>query len=805
MKKKLTAVVLSLVLALSSTGTLQVRAADTTGQEAAPVQEEAEAGQAETIAENASKGEAEQAETADVQDDIAQPDENGDISGAAAAEAAAAAEDPAEEGSGAGEEEDAFLADSAESLAEEEDAADALEAGNAVDSGSCGDHVKWTLTGTGNNLTLTFSGSGPMEEYWMNETPWASYRDRIKKVIVEDGITEVGVFACYSFSRLTDVSLPDTLTCISVAAFEDCEALRTISIPVNVTEISASAFAGCSSLTSVNIPYGVSMMEASVFSDCSSLTDITIPESVTRIMEDAFYGCSSLSTITIPESVTEIDYGVFEGCDSLKRINISDWEKWYNIEFGGQTKLHGDLYVNGKKLTEVVIQDGETEISSGPLSGITSIKKVTIPDSVIYIWDYAFEECSGLETVDMPDSLSLIGEYAFSGCGSLTDITIPAGVKTIREGAFSECGSLTDITVPDSVTSLEGGVFPGSYEDSADFIVFTHNPYVKKICRLSKAAYFDKTAPSIAKITSHNGSDIRVHFDKTDDSLNLEDILEPDELLMREDFPEEGYISGYQIKYADNKSMKGAKSIILKDKKGSSKVITGLQNGKTYYVQAQHYLKQNEKTRWSKWSQVKSVTVGQDPYPTNIEKLSAYIGSHIRADWPKTAGASGYHIKYADNSSMDGAKEVFVKGNSTFTKTLTGLKNGKTYYVKIQTYRTVSGKTSWSPWSKAKSIKVDQTPYGSSIKKLTKVSAAQMKVTWDKAPSASGYHIQYKYYDDDKDPVQKDIYISGNGTLTKTVAGLRKNRNYSVRIQTYRKVSGKTFWSSWSKWKQIKM
>ena len=125
--------------------------------------------------------------------------------------------------------------------------------------------------------------------------------------------------------------------------------------------------------------------------------------------------------------------------------------------------------------------------------------------------------------------------------------------------------------------------------------------------------------------------------------------------------------------------------------------------------------------------------------------------------------------------------------------------------MKIQTYRTVSGKTSWSPWSKAKSIKVDQTPYGSSIKKLTKVSAAQMKVTWDKAPSASGYHIQYKYYDDDKDPVQKDIYISGNGTLTKTVAGLRKNRNYSVRIQTYRKVSGKTFWSSWSKWKQIKM
>ena len=151
---------------------------------------------------------------------------------------------------------------------------------------------------------------------------------------------------------------------------------------------------------------------------------------------------------------------MFEGCDSLKRINISDWEKWYNIEFGGQTKLHGDLYVNSKKLTEVVIQDGETEIGSGPLSGITSIKKVTIPDSVIYIWDYAFEEMQRLETVDMPDSLSLVGEYAFSGCGSLTDGYNSGRCKDDQgEGAFSECGSLTDITVPDSVTSLEGGVF----------------------------------------------------------------------------------------------------------------------------------------------------------------------------------------------------------------------------------------------------------------------------------------------------------------------------------------------------------
>ena len=151
---------------------------------------------------------------------------------------------------------------------------------------------------------------------------------------------------------------------------------------------------------------------------------------------------------------------------------------------------------------------------------------------------------------------------------------------------------------------------------------------------------------------------------------------------------------------------------------------------------------------------------------------------------------------------MDGAKEVFVKGNSTFTKTLTGLKNGKTYYVKIQTYRTASGKTYWSPWSKAKSIKVGQIPYGSSIKNVTWVSDTKLKLTWDKAPGASGYHIQYQYdVYDDEDLVTKEIFINGSGTLSTTIKVPNNILNFWVRIQTFRKVSGKTYWSSWSKWK----
>ena len=818
MKKKAITLLLSLVLASGNIGNVQVLAADTTEQEAEVVQEAETTEQDDELLQE--EAPAEEADVENAAEDISEPVEE---------------EEPVPGNEEQVPEDKDFETDEAVDEEEfdisEEAAADVLETeeneitdesidalADVVDSGSCGDDITWTLTGTGSDLTLTFSGSGPMDDLWESNIPWASNRAKVKRVIIEDGITSVGDYVCYSLNRMTEVSLPDSLTyigeygfanCLALKsvripgnvtkiyeeAFSGCSAMTSITIPDSVTSIGDSAFSGCSSLTEIDIPDSVSYIGSYAFSECSNLTNIIIPDGVTGIEYDTFYNCSNLSSITIPDSVTYIGGSAFSGCDKLNRINFSDLASWVRINFNYYTGIRGDLYLNGNLLTEIVIPDGTTEISSGPFTGITSIKKVTIPESVTKIGSSAFSGCSGLTDVNIPDSVTSIEDNAFYGCSSLSSINIPDSVKNIGYEAFEKCDSLKSLTIPDSVTSIEWDSFPRRYWDTNDFVIFTQNSYVKDFCELRDYAYFDKTAPSIAKLTSHNGSDIRVFFDKKGESLERYDY---------DDTGKEFYYVGYQIKYADNKNMTGAKSVFLKDKKAASKVITGLKNGKTYYVQIQHYLKNGKTSHWSKWSQIESVTVGQTPYNTNVSKLSTYIGSHIKIDWTKTAGASGYHIKYADNSSMTGAKEVFVKGNSTFTKTLTGLKNGKTYYVKIQTYRTVSGKTYWSSWSPAKSIKVDQIPYGSSIKKLTQESSTKMKVTWDKAPSASGYHIQYRWYDENQEKsVTKDVFINSNGTLSKTITGLKTNTYYDVRIQTFRKVSGKTYWSSWSKEKDI--
>lgn len=234
---------------------------------------------------------------------------------------------------------------------------------SADDSGNCGDwdnegSVTWKWVES--THTITISGNGAMAEYWGGDPgdpysygpiPWDNYKESIRTLIIEPGVTSVAGFN--QCTNLTSVTLPNTISTIGNLAFLGC-AFSSFTIPTSVEKIGYGAFRDCSNLTSITIPSNVTSIDSYPFAYCSSLSSIlvdsgnsvfdsrnncnaiiekmgdniylvagcnntVIPNGVTYINAFAFAGCTGLTSLTIPQSVKEIKYP-FEGCDNLSAV-----------------------------------------------------------------------------------------------------------------------------------------------------------------------------------------------------------------------------------------------------------------------------------------------------------------------------------------------------------------------------------------------------------------------------------------------------------------------------------------------------
>ena len=192
---------------------------------------------------------------------------------------------------------------------------------HADDNGSCGDNLTWKFTSS--DGTLTISGTGNMTNFVDERyVPWGSLRDEITKVVIKDGVTNIGDNAFFECSACASVTIPSSVTSIGNEAFYRCYSLISVEIPNSVTSIGYWAFGGCSGLTSIEIPNSVTSIGRYAFCGCSGLTSVTIPSSVTSIGQYAFCGCSSLASVTIPSSVTSIGDYAFFNCKGLTSITF---------------------------------------------------------------------------------------------------------------------------------------------------------------------------------------------------------------------------------------------------------------------------------------------------------------------------------------------------------------------------------------------------------------------------------------------------------------------------------------------------
>lgn len=260
-------------------------------------------------------------------------------------------------------------------------------------TGKCGKNVYYSFDSeTG---ILTINGTGNMYSAIEYDSPFEGFD--IKKVIIENGVTNIGEYMFSCCSSLTSITIPDSVTSIDHCAFCGCSGLTNIIIPNSIKKIGVhafsdtayyndtsnwlndvlyidnclieaketlsgnyniedgtriiadSAFLNCTGLTSVIIPDSVISIGHATFIGCSSLTSITIPDSVTSIGASAFSGCSSLTSITIPDSVIIINYEAFYNCSALSDVYYNGTENQWNrvsIQTGNDPLLYATMHYN---------------------------------------------------------------------------------------------------------------------------------------------------------------------------------------------------------------------------------------------------------------------------------------------------------------------------------------------------------------------------------------------------------------------------------------------------------------------------
>ena len=290
----------------------------------------------------------------------------------------------------------------------------------AATSGDFGENncLHWEVsTGVLSGKTLTISGTGAMPDFDFpngNLAPWWNYEalgmltsfgnfkleGELKKVVIKDGVTNVGDYALFFLPAATQVTLPESVTSIGRYGIAMCSKLTGLSIPKGMTEIGDFGLAG-DGLTAVTLPDGLQSLGRGAFDTCASLTNTTLPAAITAVPGKCFADCTKLLNVKYAGTVTAIGDLAFESC---------------------------------KALTAAPIPETVTTIDKAAFTGCTALTDVTIPAGVTAIPEDCFRGCTALADMKLPGTVTSVGHNAFTGCTALKDVRCYGAAPAVEPG-----------------------------------------------------------------------------------------------------------------------------------------------------------------------------------------------------------------------------------------------------------------------------------------------------------------------------------------------------------------------------------
>ena len=571
-------------------------------------------------------------------------------------------------------------------------------------------------------------------------------------------LTTIGNSAFSGCESLPEAILPSGVEKIESNAFKNCKALKKAAVPDTVSSIGSSAFYGCEALTDITLGSKLKKIESQTFYGCIVLPSIVLPYNVTTIGDSAFVNCTKLTQITVPRNTTSIASNAFSYPKKMTMYGPSDCYAETYASGKGIKYVTQDIHATSVSLdiTEKTAEhydDFQLTATIAPLNFTDAVVWTSSNEEVAAVSDTGYVEICGVGTAVITvtagnvkavckitvlqlidwiefdeDEIELkAGEtYQLKPYISPSDATNKKLKYTSSDTKVAEVSASGLVTArSEGEAKIRAAATDGSDEYAVCYVTVTGKAKVTGIT-------LDRTSAEVKRgekltlnvtVSPSYASNKKVVWKSANTKIATVDAngsvtaKAPGRTKITVTSSENSSYQAsctvtvpYKITYKLNKGKNNAsnpstyygKKVTLKNPSRKGYAFAG------WYTDAKFKKKitsisssaKSDYILYAKWTKVKVAKASLTSAKNSKSK-------QILLKYKKVSGAKGYEISYSTDKKFK--KAVTKKNTAKTSYTISKLKKGKIYYVRIRAYKMDStGKKVYGKYSSMKKVKVSK-------------------------------------------------------------------------------------------------
>ena len=571
-------------------------------------------------------------------------------------------------------------------------------------------------------------------------------------------LTTIGNSAFSGCESLPEAILPSGVEKIESNAFKNCKALKKAALPDTVSSIGSSAFYGCEALTDITLGSKLKKIESQTFYGCIVLPSIVIPYNVTTIGDSAFVNCTKLTQITVPRNTTSIASNAFSYPKKMTMYGPSDcyaqtYASGKGIKYVTQDIHATSVSLDSTEKTAERYDDFQLTATIAPLNFTDAVVWTSSNEEVATVSDTGYVEICGVGTavitvtagnvkdackITVPQLIDWIEfdedeiELKAGQTYQLKPYISPSDATNKKLKYTSSDTKVAEVSASGLVTAKSEGeakiraaATDGSDEYAVCYVTVTGKAKVTGIT-------LDRTSAEVKRgekltlnvtVSPSYASNKKVVWKSANTKIATVDAngsvtaKAPGRTKITVTSSENSSYQAsctvtvpYKITYKLNKGKNNAsnpstyygKKVTLKNPSRKGYAFAG------WYTDAKFKKKitsisssaKSDYILYAKWTKVKVAKASLTSAKNSKSK-------QILLKYKKVSGAKGYEISYSTDKKFK--KAVTKKNTAKTSYTISKLKKGKTYYVRIRAYKIDStGKKVYGKYSSVKKVKISK-------------------------------------------------------------------------------------------------